>query len=532
MTSHSEAETLLRPQKAAHKATSLETDRGLSTEILSQSARRLRVLALIYAFTFFMAAFFPNLLFAAERRQMMAELAYWLPDMIAIAMALLVALFTRSDRVSLSIVMNVGLAFLVASNYGIAVAEYINPARLNNIGWQGLSWVAVWTALFTVVVPTRPSKALIATLASLTSVPVVIGFMIASGRTTFRPSPEQFFFWIVFPYLLVAILAYVGQCVVYGLGKEVTRAQKMGSYRLVERLGEGGMGEVWRAKHRFLARPAAIKLMRPEVLAGSSVERQSLSLRFEREAQATASMRSSHTIELYDFGIADDGTFYYVMEFLDGFDLQALIDRFGPIPPERAVHLLTQVCHSLAEAHGEGLIHRDVKPANVYVCRHGREVDFVKVLDFGLVKLQNDASGVDINLTLDHSVGGTPSFMPPEQVLGDRPLDGRSDIYAVGCLAYWLVTGRLVFTGRTAMEIMLQHAQAKPTPPSQRTELALPQAFDHLIMACLEKNPDDRPATAEILATRLATIETTNAWTPAHARQWWDVHHPKKPRVA
>jgi eukaryotic-like serine/threonine-protein kinase len=159
-------------------------------------------------------------------------------------------------------------------------------------------------------------------------------------------------------------------------------------------------------------------------------------------------------------------------------------------------------------------------------------VDFVKVLDFGLVKLQNGASGVDINLTLDHSVGGTPSFMPPEHVLGDRPLDGRSDIYAVGCLAYWLVTGRLVFTGRTAMEIMLQHAQAKPTPPSQRTELALPQAFDHLIMACLEKNPDDRPATAEILATRLATIETTNAWTPTHARQWWDAHHPKKPRVA
>jgi serine/threonine protein kinase len=207
-------------------------------------------------------------------------------------------------------------------------------------------------------------------------------------------------------------------------------------YQLVERLGEGGMGEVWRAKHRFLARPAAIKLMRPEVLGGSSVERQSLSLLFEREAQATASMRSPHTIELYDFGVADDGAFYYVMEFLDGFDLQALIDRFGPIPPDRAVHLLKQVCHSLAEAHAEGLIHRDVKPANVYVCRHGREVDFVKVLDFGLVKSQNDALGSDITLSRDHSVGGTPSFMPPEQVLGDRPLDGRSDIYAVGCLAY------------------------------------------------------------------------------------------------
>src|SRR4030095_16675186 len=212
-------------------------------------------------------------------------------------------------------------------------------------------------------------------------------------------------------------------------------------------------------------------LMRPEAFGGSNVERQALSLRFEREAQATASMRSPHTIELYDFGIADDGSFYYVMEFLDGFDLQALIDKFGPIPAERAVHLLAQVCDSLAEAHAEGLIHRDVKPANVYVCRHGREVDFVKVLDFGLVKSQNDTFGRSVTLTQATSIGGTPAFMPPEQVLGNRPVDSRSDIYAVGCLAYWLVTGNLVFTGRTPMEIMMQHAQAKPVPPSKRTEL-------------------------------------------------------------
>jgi len=264
------------------------------------------------------------------------------------------------------------------------------------------------------------------------------------------------------------------------------------------------------------------------MLGGSSVDRQSLSMRFEREAQATASMRSPHTIELYDFGVADDGSFYYVMEFLDGFDLQALIDQFGPIPSGRAIHLLKQVCHSLAEAHAEGLIHRDIKPANVYVCRYGREVDFVKVLDFGLVKSQNDAFGSDVMLSRNHFLGGTPAFMPPEQVLGNRPLDGRSDIYAVGCLAYWLVTGRHVFTGRTPMEIMLQHTQAKPTPPSQRTELQLSRAFDELVMACLEKNPDDRPRTAEVLAARLATVETVNAWTPEHARNWWDLHHPRK----
>jgi serine/threonine-protein kinase len=188
-----------------------------------------------------------------------------------------------------------------------------------------------------------------------------------------------------------------------------------------------------------------------------------------------------------------------------------------------------QVCHSLAEAHAEGLIHRDIKPANVYVCRHGREVDFVKVLDFGLVKLQNDGFGADIKLTRQDPVGGTPAFMPPEQVLGDRPLDARSDIYAVGCLAYWLVTGHLVFMGRTPMEIMVQHAQAEPIPPSRRSELEIPQLFDQLIMACLAKNPGDRPPTADALAARLAAVKIANVWTADQAKQWWDVHHPRKP---
>jgi serine/threonine-protein kinase len=354
----------------------------------------------------------------------------------------------------------------------------------------------------------------------------------AIDLTPLRLSPLRFFFLLVLPYMLVVLIAYVGARVVYNLGTELNRARELGSYRLVERLGAGGMGEVWRAEHRLLARPAAVKLMRPEVLGLSSKERQSLSMRFKREAQATALMRSPHTIELYDFGLADDGTFYYVMELLDGFDLQTLIERYGPLQSERALHLLAQVCHSLAEAHAGGLIHRDIKPANVYVCRHGLDVDFVKVLDFGLVKLQNEATATEVNVTLGQFVGGTPSFMPPEQVLGDRPLDGRSDIYAIGCLAYWLVTGRLVFTGRTSMEIMLQHTQAKPIPPSQRSEMAVSQAFDELIMACLEKNPADRPPTVDVLAARLAAIETTQAWTPERARQWWDMHHPAKSRIA
>src|SRR5262249_18415622 len=191
--------------------------------------------------------------------------------------------------------------------------------------WEGLSWVAVWMPGFTVVVPSQPRRALAAALASASSVPVTIGVAIASGFVPYPLTPLRFFFRIVVPYLLVVLVSYVGARIVYRLGTDLRRAQDLGSYRLVERLGQGGMGEVWRGRHRLLARPAAIKLMRPEVLGGSSFERISeLRARFEREAQATALLRSPHTIALYDFGVADDGTFYYVMEFLDGFDLETL----------------------------------------------------------------------------------------------------------------------------------------------------------------------------------------------------------------
>ena len=288
------------------------------------------------------------------------------------------------------------------------------------------------------------------------------------------------------------------------------------------------MGEVWRAQHRLLARPAAVKLMRPEVLGGSSPERQSeLHARFEREAQATASLRSPHTIELYDFGIADDGSLFYVMELLEGFDLETLVEQFGPMSAERAVHLLGQVCHSLAEAHAAGLIHRDIKPANVFVCRYGRDLDFVKVLDFGLVKPQYERPSAARQATTNHVLAGTPAFMSPEQAL-DQPLDPRSDIYAVGCLAYWLITGQLVFTGRTVIETILQHKEGKPVPPSQRSELEIPEALDELILACLEKIPENRPQTADTVAARLMAIGTTAVWTPEHAGQWWDAHHPAR----
>jgi eukaryotic-like serine/threonine-protein kinase len=318
---------------------------GLPAELLAESARRLRIVALLYAFVFFMSDPLQAILFSDERARFLTMPIRWAPSTISIATALVVAALTWNRRVAVETLLMLGLVFEVVGSFGIAAAQFLDASRYaGDSPWVGLSWVAVWMSSFTVIIPSPPRRALAAALASAASVPLMVGFVIAMNLTPVRLSPLRFFFVFVLPYLLVVLIAYVGARVVYKLGTELNRARELGSYQLVERLGEGGMGEVWRAKHRFLARPAAIKLMRPEMLGGSSVERQSLSMRFEREAQATASMRSPHTIELYDFGVADDGSFYYVMEFLDGFDLQALIDQFGPIPPERTVHLLTQVC--------------------------------------------------------------------------------------------------------------------------------------------------------------------------------------------
>ena len=226
--------------------------------------------------------------------------------------------------------------------------------------------------------------------------------------------------------MLAAVLVPVASRIVYGMALEVKRAREMGSYRLVEKIGEGGMGEVWRAEHRMLARGAAIKLIRPAALgAPTGSHAGEIMKRFQREAQATAGLRSPHTIEVYDYGIAADGTFYYVMELLDGFSLQALVERFGPVPPERAVRFLRQACHSLAEAHAAGLVHRDVKPANLFTCRLGLDVDFVKVLDFGLVKMQGPRAAAAEELTVAGVVHGHAGLHAPRgrprQRGGGRP---------------------------------------------------------------------------------------------------------------
>ena len=527
MTAPSPGDTVLLPRAAAHRpltSTGLRTT-ALAPELMTQSVRRLRVLALLYAFTFFMAGFFPNLVIAENRAHFFQQSFHWMPGVASIAMALLVATFTLMRDVPLTRVLNVGLAFEIVSSYGIALAEYLEPTRLNSNGWMGLSWVAVWTTMFTVLIPTRPQKAALATLASVSAVPVVIGVMVVSGRTIFRPDPFMFFIGIVLPYLLVTIMAYVGARVVYTLGKAVTEARELGSYQLVERLGKGGMGEVWRARHRLLARPAAIKLIRTSE-AGGRPSDEAIS-RFEREAHVTASLSSPHTVQLFDFGVADDGTFYFVMELLDGLDLETLVRRHGALPAERVIYLLRQVCQSLAEAELYSLVHRDIKPANLFACRYGGEYDFVKVLDFGIAKVKHGAMETGaLELTRDNVVRGTPTYIAPEQALGAE-LDSRADIYSVGCVAYFLLTGEPVFTAETPLAMAVHHVQTMPVPPSSRSEVPIPPALDGLIMECLAKDPADRPQSARQLSLRLAEIVSPDPWTDERARAWWDQHLPQ-----
>ncbi len=296
----------------------------------------------------------------------------------------------------------------------------------------------------------------------------------------------------------------------------------LGSYRLVQRLGAGGMGEVWLGKHQLLARPAAIKLIRAEISGGPEHER--LVQRFRREAQVTANLRSAHTVELYDFGISESGSFYYVMQYLVGMDLKAMVDRFGPLPPERVVMLLAQACLSLSEAHDNGLVHRDIKPANLFVTRLGPEYDYLKVLDFGMVKGEaGDEAG---QLTAQGVVHGTPAFIAPELVL-DTDVDGRADLYSLGCAAHWLLTGAPVFAAKNATALLVAHVQTPPRPPSATAEQIIPPELDALVLRCLQKSPQARPASALELWEELQRIPVATPWTQERARRWWQQHAPE-----
>jgi serine/threonine-protein kinase len=298
------------------------------------------------------------------------------------------------------------------------------------------------------------------------------------------------------------------------LQQQAQEARQLGQYRLKKLLGAGGMGEVYLAEHTLLRRPCAVKLILPEqTLDPANLQR------FEREVRAMATLTHWNTVEVFDYGHADDGTFYYVMEYLPGKNLETLVARHGPLPPARAIHFLRQVCRALREAHGVGLLHRDIKPSNVIACERGGVYDVAKLLDFGLVHktgLGQDAE----KLTVVGSVVGSPPFMSPEQAAGRDDVDRRSDIYSVGGVAYFLLTGQPPFAKQTAMEMMLAHAYEAPKPPSE-VRPDVPRDLEEVVLRCLSKKPEERFADADSLERALGACADADGWTEDEAAAWW-----------
>jgi serine/threonine-protein kinase len=443
---------------------------------------------------------------------------------VGFAVAILLALLAKRFGERPRLLLNVSAGFLVLNCLLAAILTQWRPPLIT----PRVSWLCIMILAFPAIVPMSPKRTLLVSLLAASMEPLALGLTALRGVSF----DHDFFYllWDFLPTYVCAVIAVVPAKVIGKLGQQVRRAKELGSYRLDELLGKGGMGEVYRASHQMLARPAAIKLIRAEILGSSSPEDARVIIeRFRREAEAAASLRSPHTINLYDFGASQDGVFFLVMELLDGLDLQTLVERFGPLPPDRTGYLLRQVCDSLAEAHARGLIHRDIKPSNIFSCRIGLKVDFVKVLDFGLVKARDTDGRQETLLTAPDTTAGTPAYIAPEVLRGD-PVDHRVDIYAVGCVAYWLLTGHIVFEAPNALQLMFQHAQNAPVPPSERSELEIPPAMDELVLACLAKRPEDRPASAEELGNRLAATMTAEGWTEDLALRWWQQHHPESAR--
>lgn len=497
---------------------------------LLESARiRVRTACLVVAGLWFYVFLMDKVVYALLGRPVLSNGATWAPQqsaliIVGLVFSLATAWWVNRMRDKPGMAIDVGLAFEVLTALLVSlVTEWVPRTETTSV-----SWLCVVILLYPAIAPASTAKTLTAALASASTYFIAVGVAMLRG-VPFHPTFYEAI-WLMLPQYLCAVLAIVPATVIRGLGRQVRKARELGSYTLQERLGVGGMGEVYRGTHRLLARPAALKLISPKVLnSGREDSTRIIIERFRREAEAAATLRSPHTIELYDFGVADDGTFYYVMELLEGLDLEKLVSRFGPVPAERAIHFLTQACDSLGEAHLRGLVHRDLKPSNLFACKMGLEVDYVKVLDFGLVKNTPQVSaGEQMRLTAVDAISGTPAYMAPEMIGDSDGVGPAADVYALGCVAYWLLTGRFVFQAPNATAMLLRHLQQQPEAPSVASPMTVPPALDALILACLAKEPEGRPANAVELGRRLRELSLQSVWNDEMAEAWWAENMGKK----
>jgi serine/threonine-protein kinase len=495
---------------------------GLTPELLRDAPRRLAIAGILVACVGFINLVIHIGLPLLGLYEMSKPLS--ITDIAAVMLIVLSfgAIFlARSKKISPGRKLDLGLVYQVLLGVGAGFLPKLCP---HEAIIPVFSWICVLILLFPVIVPNSLGKILVAGFLVASMEPLGTWMAGALGKEI---PPMRALFEAFYPNYICVALTIVPCVVVHKLSREVNVARAMGSYRLSEQIGSGAMGEIWRGKHSMLAREAAIKIVRPEMLNVPVDQAEQLLHRFNQEAQATAGLESPHTVKLFDYGINDEGVFYYVMELLDGIDLETLVSKYGPVSCGRVIFLLRQVCHSLAEAHSRDLIHRDIKPANIFTCRKGLDLDFVKVLDFGLVKSRELEDQEMILKTANQTILGTPAFMAPEMVRGTSSADARADIYAVGCVAYWLLTEKLVFEAETPMDTIMKHASEEPVPPSKRTEEEIPAGLERIVMACLEKEPVKRPQSADELYRQLEAVECGEAWSRERAKRWWEVHHPE-----
>jgi eukaryotic-like serine/threonine-protein kinase len=519
---------LIRPptdETPAEAAAARGRPRALPDDFLREASARLGIMSLVAAGLWVAGTILGRLAMRSMQGDESMGLGLTMDDAIAavgVLASLLLFAYTRTANRDPQRILDLGLAYMVLTALALGLTAHSGPILPTRSVSSQISWIGAVILMFSAIVPSTRTKTLLAGLVAASMNPVGMLWARAQGSWDFGPASNALL--MHYPdYLLVGVAVVISH-VVTTLGRQVAKAREMGSYQLGDLLGRGGMGEVYKASHRMLARPAAIKLIRPEMLGANdpAVAARAIA-QFRREAEAAAHLRSAHTVDLYDFGVTEDQTLYLVMEFLDGMDLESLVKQHGPMPSPRVIHVLRQVCDSLEEAHARGLVHRDIKPANIHLGRVGCREDFVKVLDFGLVKTA--AVGAAQSLaTMEGVIMGTPAYMAPEMALGDN-VDARADLYALGCVAYYLLTGEQVFTGNTALKVISQHLQAVPVPPSERTELPIPATLEHLVLACLAKKPEERLQNARQLAQSLDTIDDMT-WGDEEAHRWWSQHHP------
>ena len=450
-----------------------------------------------------------------DRRQFVAHvLVTLLMGGVAAALCRRCVVSLRRLRIAELLIFGGSALFFLVSQY--SVCEHC--AQMGHIPRMTPPWLLLMFT-YALFVP-NPWRRAAAIIGGMAAAPVLLSIYLSLTDTAFHnvieSNPDIYGSFPLGMGVFMALGFFAATFGVHTIGSlryEVHQAKQLGQYRLKEELGSGGMGEVFLAEHQLLKRPCAIKIIRPEKAGDARVL-----ARFEREVRATAKLSHWNTVEIFDYGRSNDGTFYYVMEYLPGLTLAQIVTRHGPMPAERVVHLTTQTCDALAEAHAHGLIHRDIKPANIFAAYRGGVHDVAKLLDFGLVKPLTD--GRSASLTQEGAITGSPLFMSPEQVTGETGPDPRSDIYSLGTVIYYLLTGQPPFRGDKPLKVMIAHAHDDVLPPTQiRPEI--PRDLELVALKCLAKRPDDRYQSALELRAALADCEMAGRWTRAAATDWW-----------